>query len=96
MMVALNFAQFRLNLQVFSIELFVLFQFEEQWTDASEFFNIKNPSVFVMDDASPGCKRSSIIRIRYSKTQIADANWSGNFSVYLVNVRFWNSVRNDV
>ena len=27
MMVALNFAQFRLNLQVFSIELFVLFQF---------------------------------------------------------------------
>jgi hypothetical protein len=35
--------------------------------DAAEFFNSKNPSVFVMDDGPSGCKRSSIIRIRNEK-----------------------------
>jgi hypothetical protein len=45
-----------------------LFQFEEQWMDAAEFFKTKTPaSVFILDDGPSGCKRSSIIRIRNEK-----------------------------
>ena len=50
---------------------------DNEWTDASEFFNTKLPNTRAAQLAfedTPGCKRSSIIRIRTEKRGMVSRN----------------------